>query len=520
MKKFLLIMACMLLHAGYVCSQVNEVYEGAIFTAMSPNGNWLLEESNGDMRLYNRATGEWKEFNSTEDLLTTYHAGLGKCVTDEGMFVGSVSYSASYCKNGVWTELPQSQGKESGMNGANAITPDGKRICGILANDGISYDEDAIYAVPAVWTLQDDGTWKEEILPYPTLDFSHRAPQYIVADDISDDGKTVVGNVRDCLGFYNTLIVFKQAEDGSWSYTQPLTELVYDEEKAKAIPDYPENLTYPDAESYLTEEQKAQFTADFEEYQEMYNLYLNGTITFDEIPPFPDAWKYIDDEHREQWVADSTAYYDYQDTYWEKITEYQESFNAALNGEAFNFNSVDISANGKWLTACTTSGKTVIINLEDNTSKVLNTSDKLTTGVTNDGLVVVCSPLSMGYTRVPYIIKPGSDDLISFESWLEEIGKKDVLTKSFTGTTVCNADGTIFCGYIAPFEDGDPCSYFIDLNDSSSTGIGNAKAEDNGQSIRIEYYNMAGQRVSKPGKGLFIERSVTSHGSKARKVLK
>lgn len=518
MKKILLLAACVLSQIGIANAQVNETYEGAAFSSMSPNGVWLVEDSNGDVRLYNRTTGEWKEFYSTEDLLTTYHAGLGKCINDDGMFVGSISYSASYYKDGEWHELPQSQGQKSGMNGCNAVTPDGKRICGILGNSDFDMDgEDATYAIPAVWTQQDDGSWKEEILPYPTLDFSHRAPQYIIANDISADGKTIVGNVRDCLGFYNTLIVYHQAEDGTWSYTQPLTELVYDDEKASEIPDYPKNLTYPEGKNYMTDEQYQQYLEDYEYWEEMYNLYLSGTITWEEMPPCPEEWQYIDDEHRDQWVADSTAYYDYQDTYWEELAAWQEKFNAALNGESFNFNSVDLSENGKWLAACTQSGKTVVINLEDNTSRVVETSEMASTGVTNDGIVVVCSPLSLGYSRAPYILLPDSDDPINFKVWLEEMGMSNILTEGFTGTTACNAKGTMFCGYIAPLE-GDPCSYFVDLGNIDPTAI-NSTATDANELSR-EYYNLDGQRINKPTRGIYIERINTTNGSTSHKIVK
>lgn len=518
MKKTLLVSACLLLQLGTASAQINETYEGAAFSSMSPNGVWLVEDSNGDVRLYNRTTREWKEFYSTEDLLTTYHAGLGKCINDDGMFVGSVSYNASYYKDGEWHELPQSQGKTSGMNGCNAVTPSGNRICGILGNSNFDMDgADAIYAIPAVWTLQDDGTWEEEILPYPTKDFSNRAPQYIIANDMSADGKTIVGNVRDCLGLYNTLIVFHQADDGTWSYTEPLTELVYDADKAAQIPDYPLNLSYPDAKDYMTAEQYAAYQQDYEEYQERRDLALSGTLTWDEVGDPPLDWQYIDDEHRDQWVADSTAYYDYQDQYSEDLAKWQEKFDAALNGESFNFNSVDISENGKWIVACTRSGKAVVINTEENTSQVVETSDMATTGVTDYGLVVVCSPLSLGYSRAPYILTPGSDDPLSFSSWLDDMGMKGILTKGFFGTTACNARGTMFCGYEAPLE-GTPCSYFVDLGGIDPSGIDNASATT--KELSREYYNMDGQRINAPQKGVYIERIVTTEGMTTSKRVK
>lgn len=520
MKKLLLLSVCALLQVGAATAQVNETYEGAVFTAMSSNGEWLLEDVNGDVRLYNRTTGEWKEFNSSEDLLTTYHTGLGRCITDDGMFVGSVHYDASFYKDGTWTSLPQSQGQGMGMNGCNAVTPDGKRICGILGNTDLSMEgEDAIYAIPAVWTMQDDGTWTEEILPYPEKDFTNRAPQYIVADDISADGKIIVGNVRDCLGLENTLIIWRQAADGTWSYTEPLTELVYDAEKAKDIPDYPEPLVYPEGKDYMTEDQYNQYLADYEYWNEMLNLYYMGTITWEEVPPCPEEWQYIDDEHRSQWVADSTAYYDNQDAYWEELSKWNEKFNAALTGESFNFNSVDISENGKWLAACTRSGKAVILNLEDNTSRVVETSEMLTTGVTDYGMVVVCSPLSLGYTRVPYVLLPGSDDPISFKEWLATMGLESVITKSFTGTVTCNAKGTKFCGYISPFDDGDPCSYYVDLGDVDPSGI-NAAAASTDNVIRREYFSLDGQRIAAPSKGIYIEKTVTTNGTTSRKCVK
>ena len=143
------------------------------------------------------------------------------------MLVGSTTPvgTAAYVKGGEWHLLPVPYPEHTNL--AHGITPDGKVICGVVGNDDVSLDATNIMSLPAVWYLQDDGTYGEPVvLPHPEKDFTGRVPQYVSAISISDDGKTVVGQVRDYRGSMEEPIVYTCNDKGEWSYTLICPELI------------------------------------------------------------------------------------------------------------------------------------------------------------------------------------------------------------------------------------------------------------------------------------------------------
>ena len=74
----------------------------------------------------------------------------------------------------------------------HSITPDGSRVCGMIGG-GSAYRNLPIYC-----DIDANGNFSEpQVLPFPDKDFFGSRPQYCSATWMSDDGKTVAGQVKD-----------------------------------------------------------------------------------------------------------------------------------------------------------------------------------------------------------------------------------------------------------------------------------------------------------------------------------
>ncbi len=219
MKKSLLslvasFMACMAIADGIY------YHPDFYFDKMSSNGKWLATQTMGTVYIYDRDKDTYYEFIASEDAVSEYYAtGIGNCWSDDGILVGSVNdVDCAYWMDEEWNELPINREENLGLNMANGITPDGSRIVGSVGISSISiYSEQMIK--PVYWDRLPDGSYdmyKE--LPYPAPDFCGRVPQSISAVCISDDGKTILGQIVDWSGWYIYPIVYQQQADGSWTY--------------------------------------------------------------------------------------------------------------------------------------------------------------------------------------------------------------------------------------------------------------------------------------------------------------
>lgn len=79
---------------------------------------------------------------------------------------------------------------------ANGVSGDGSRICGTL-DPGVVDSEKSPLAIPVIWELQSNGTYSEPIiLPHPETDWKGECPHSVTAITISEDGNTIVGQVK------------------------------------------------------------------------------------------------------------------------------------------------------------------------------------------------------------------------------------------------------------------------------------------------------------------------------------
>lgn len=501
--------------AGQASAQTAEKFEEVSFSKFSADGNWLVENNQGTMNIYNRATDEM--FNVADpDGMQMFMPGLGNSVTNSGKVVGTCGDYAGIWQNGEWTYLPQATGVGTTYNAANAITPDESRIVGILGNDGASMESAGMMAYPVVWTKNANGEYECEKLPCPEKDFTGATPQYITAIAVSDDGKTVVGQVRDNSGFYLMPILYRQQADGTWTYTMLAENEVYDKSRLGELPERPgEQPKYPDVAEYMTADDVDAYNDAVEYYNEQLELYYAGVI--DTYPDYPMQADYISDADRKaayqaaidqyqadqnKWMADFTAYQQKLGEITTNCSFVQSALYLSGNGRYLGLTLEDRSASDGW--GGSTDKYVGYIDLQaENPSFVRETKggDYLITSILNDGTTFVGTP-AMEYTRNTFVVVPGenTNTTMSLPKYMEtrnaEMAKwivdnntydvdvwgydddwnpviTDVVEDSVvTGTVATNADGTLYVSYYTDqFTNSDEAlsvSYVINLNGTTA----------------------------------------------------
>lgn len=317
-----------------------EFYSNTAIQCMSPNGQWAVSEIYGTVTLININNGDNFIFEAGETGSPYYMLGLGNVLTDDGLLLCVTDLSsskASYYENGEWKSLDTGN-IQSGNSSANGITPDGKRICGNLGLISTTLD-DVTMAVPAIWDRQADGSYGNYVLlPHPELDFTGRAPQYITAVAISDDGHTVVGQIVDCRGAFLYPIVYVEDADGKWSYTLPTDHLMNPDDVK--LPENPgESPKMPQPADYLSPEQS-------DAYTQAYNEWVASGYVQD---LYPDAMDFMTDEKRAEYEADTAAYDTALAAWYEKYSAFDQAYwDIVSTSPHFQFNQIALSPDGKF----------------------------------------------------------------------------------------------------------------------------------------------------------------------------
>lgn len=256
MKKPLLLlaagMAVMTVQADALESP--HIFPNTTAQRVSPDGRYFVSEPGEGMEIFDLMTGEsWMYINETvDDEDANYNSGHGNCWSGTGIMVGTTHLDMvpQYWKNGEWFDLDR--GNSMGMFMPSGITPDGTRICGNgnISREGYSTET---MQLPVYWDAEGDGFGELHTLPCPALDFTNRAPQHITAISISDDGKTIFGQIIDYTGQYPEPIVYTQSADGEWSYSLPLEKLFRPE--GFIFPEYPDEIgiEMPVLEDFMTQ---------------------------------------------------------------------------------------------------------------------------------------------------------------------------------------------------------------------------------------------------------------------------
>lgn len=310
--------------------------DDAFIYALSPNGKYAVSQNTLGIKIYDLASDKMEEYID-ETGMTYVTCGIGNCVSDNGIVVGSFDgVTPQYCKDGKWFDL--SMGEAVSTSLSNAITPDGSRICGSLGLNAVSFDGDALMQVPCIWNATADGYSEPIVLPYPEKDFTGRVPQYVTATDMSADGKTIIGQVVNATGMISYPLIYKEGADGTWTYE------IIDEKslipEGVVFNEYPgEGPKYPQPEEYMTAEEEL-------EYNEAYQAWIDSGYNQDLYPIVTD---FMDEEELAEYEADMQKY-EQEYAVWEEefYTWFEALEKCMVNNPLFVFNSMKMSPDGKY----------------------------------------------------------------------------------------------------------------------------------------------------------------------------
>jgi len=330
MKKVLLLSAVAAMSAAAVNAIEPQVLDDVMITKLSPDGNLAVSDMNGVVTIFDFANDKTYEYGMDEETYVSYTTGLGNAISSTGIIVGGKGdENPAYWENGEWKMLPVSE--VNGVYGPNGITPDGGVICGIVPSTSTG----ATTILPAIWTRNDDGSYSDyKILPHPSKDFSGRDPQYITAVCISNDGKTIAGQIQDYSGMLPQPIVYRMNDKNEWEY-----ELIHPEMINVGNVEFPEwspEPYRPEPEDFMTPENLAAYEEAYQTYiQNGYNPdlmpYPSEYMTPEEIAAFEEAAAIYN-----EWLEKDNAI---GDIVWSLPDE-----GAAM----FVYNNVALSGNGKY----------------------------------------------------------------------------------------------------------------------------------------------------------------------------
>ena len=409
MKKTLLLLSTAFFSIGAFAQYEVEPYIQTEAQAMFLSGNGLYvcaQDEFGNTLTINTKTHGIAYYAG-------YYPGNGNCVADNGVVVGQdmlTSVAAVMADN--FASIP-SYFKGGNTSAFNAITPDCTRACGFVSNT-----ENGPFQIPFYCDLSDGGYVVGEpvILPYPEKDLLGYTPQFITAVCISDDGKTIIGQVMEDTGTFTYPIVFTQAADGTWSYELPSKSL-YNPDNLP-VPTFPtgSNVIQPDKRNYMS-------AAEYQDYVNAYNAYVEGLSNYD---PDKHLQEYMGDNYEsyqaayEQYVKDLYAYYDEIDQYWIDLRK--------VVGTNFSLGVMALSPDGKYLATCgivnddpsmsdiADAYLMFIFNLEDGTFRTISSkfNNVIPWSILSDGTVVA---IDVANYR-DFFLAPGAEDYTSFEDFI------------------------------------------------------------------------------------------------------
>ena len=491
MKKTLLTLALVAASATVFAQEGLYIFPEFYFDKMSPDGKVLATQTEGTVYMYTAENDQYYGYDASDDAVTRFYAiGVGNCISNEGTIVGGVNdATCAYWKDGEWHALPLKSHNKS-LNLANGITPDGSRIVGVVGGDGMSF-ETCLMLEPVLWQRNADGTYDEYItLPYPATDFCGRIPQYIKAITISDDGKTVVGQIRDWSGFYNYPIIYTEDAEGNWSYKTIAAGILYPTDAY--FGEWPgDEPARPDGTQFMTEEEKAEYLANMAAYQVEYEQFLNGEITWEELSEEPMVIDFINDNARKQEYLNAMEEYEtILDEYYRKANAFEANLNNIMYVKNFTFNNVYLSGNGRyaaftieWIDMENFDPMNVVVystptsfDLEEGTMTQVEGADfHIASSIMDDGRMIIQDPYQ-AYGRNSYIAAADGKSFTSFydymagydasiAAWMKEFSVFDVITINgvdqygdpnyvvvedsiVTGSVHCNSDGTVFTSFM------------------------------------------------------------------------
>ena len=384
--------------------------------------------------------------------------------------------------------------------------------------------------------------------------------------DISADGNTIVGQMVDYSGFYIVPILYTRNAEGAWSYQLLAEDQVYDKEKAANLPEWVEQPVQPRAEDYMSATDVDAYNAAVEKYNDAYQRCVAGDLDWSELPEYPEKGFYISDQTQAAAYAAAVEKYNEDNAAWYAAYEaFDEALTEATTGKNFEFNSIHITPNGKYILTDLKEPdpdpdpmawfpESVYTNCVFDLTKVdtpmlTTSSNMLSTGILDNGFFVVAAPKS-DYARPSYVATPGSNHLTPIADWCKASGNTaageyitsemlfdlinyvwDEASESYveetvsdsliTGTGIFSADGKTFVTWLQDPGTNEFVTYTVNLENSVLNGIQSVKHSATEQNVlRREYYNVQGQRIAAPIQGVYFEKIITADGAITKKHLK
>lgn len=521
----LLTAAALMANAGE--SATGRMIVGDVLCGVSPDGTYATSEMNGTVVIYNLDTDEHYDYFA--DDRKYYGQGLGNCWSLNKL-VGytDMEGTSAVWRGGRWTPLPLAAADPAGMGNANGITPSGSRVCGNASTGaGLVLDEAKLMVYPCYWDELPNGNYgRQTPLPYPTKDFVGETPQYVTAISISEDGKTIFGQLTSDNGMMHELVIYRQGEDGEWTYEKPLQSLI--NPNKIAIPENPgEGPERPSEETFMDAEQLEQYDAAVAAWR--------NNPTGD----YPQYTTFMTEEQIAQFNAVMKPYNEWSD----KMDEYLNTVAKIMDESVdFCFNLIKVSPNGRYVAMAAVKSYFLEVGapavsfytpyLYDCETGVATElaypgASCLVTAVNNDGTVLgarLAGDVELGVVRTL-----GSDQWVtlgehlcqrdpSFAQWVkdnwehevevvidEETGETDFQNLEITGTPFVSDDWNTFVSYAYNFWGGDGLnsyvSYIVKL-DNDENAI--SQVESDGAGV-ARTYDLQGRIVTNaPGNGLYI----------------
>ncbi len=553
MKKFLLLSGLALLSvSAWGEGYIRTVAPDLAVTHISPNGRYVVSQVYGYVEIFDLHTGTKHDYYGNEDEGTEYTFGMGNAMSDQGIGVGSTTINGNACvwNNGEWVGLPVPNPAMTNM--AQGITPDASRICGQVGNAAMT-EISEIISVPCVWNRQEDGTYADPVLlPHPDKDFTGRAPQYITAVAISDDGHTIAGQIRDYSGMMTQPIIYRENENGEWSYEIPFPELA-NPDGVELPPDpgeAPQNA--PNMRDYLTPE-------ELQAYEDALAAWEAAGGTDWANQPYMD--NFMTPEELDAFYDDVAAYYAEVEE-WNKLFE---PFQAALQkilekATVFLFNNVYLSPDGKYYASTTLESvedesswsgfanvyQPVLMDLETKTFTPLKGENgMIVTCITSD-YTVLANTDGLAKPKQAYIALEGKEPWVRLDKWLDtedpEVGKwftentthdVEIIVDEMleieedyvcSGVAVCNPDMSLFATFAEVVWESTTAvyteSYIFSVN---VPDIDNVELIDSDSEVlETVYYSLDGVRLAEaPAKGLVVKQTRYADGTvRTQKIAK
>lgn len=554
MKKALLVLGLAAISSAMPVKADDETYirqclPNIAFEGISPNGRYVGSSIYGVVRVFDLWTGENETYLPDDTGKVEYALGNGNVLSNTGIALGSTTPNGTahfMTLQDGWQALPVLN--KNLVNSASGISADGKRICGTVGLEAMSINTSKMMAGPFIWDEIEPGVYGEPIaLPCPELDLTNRYPQYITALNISEDGRTIAGQIRDYSGFLIEPIVYVQDADGNWSYKTPGRALL--NPNNIQVPEYPgeEPQDAPQQENFMTAEEYAAYQKDLAEWKASgttdYNTYpeKDNYMTSAELKAYKDALADFE-KRRDDFYNENAPYFD-------ALTQLD------IDALDLEFNISHLSIDGKILVSTIKrdldTGSTfpeikyevVAFYLDEDRFEILPFEESLyACSVAADGTIIANTD-GVNKPKMAYILPQGKGEWQPFHEWLlatdPEVGEwfveqisHDVpmadeegmiyyeLNYPCSGKVICTPDMSLFTSYsLCLWDDTTDMSESTIFTVKNTNGVENVAGEAASVS-EVRYYNIDGTRQSGLVPGLNIRQTVYTDGTvKTEKVM-